>query len=341
MVERTESYGIGRAIVAVPYREVPFIFRIELSRMEGCQSSRTGAYFIDAVAEAIDAFAQVVELPAVDGIFRTRSNVAVFDIRNGRVVHVHTIIIDGRPIVDGDGVDFDIFVQADFQVTARSSGSDILIVPFDTEFAIFAEDGGIATVVSKFRFDDGSCALGRSGCGSTRCCTAGAGIRFCRSIKGNGVGAGVFEECVDGVGCAVGASALVQADAVTGDEVNRGTLQLCYVDSVCKFCTCCNACDLTGYTIIGIADRYSPFCRSPNVVRAGFRHASRHITGHTGSCCSKGFIAEGDAAILRNIGIETENRDVTGRSRQSIACRAYDDGVFYRIQRTIIAQELR
>lgn len=233
MVERTESYGIGRAIVAVPYREVPFIFRIELSRMEGCQSSRTGAYFIDAVAEAIDAFAQVVELPAVDGIFGARSNVAVFDVRNGRVVHVHTIIIDGRPIVDGDGVDFDIFVQADSQVTARGSGSDILIVPFDTEFAIFAEDGGIATVVSKFRFDDGSCALGRSGCGSTRCCTAGTGIRFCRSIKGNGVGTGVFEEGVDGVGCAVGASALVQADAVTGDEVNRGTLQLCYVDSVC------------------------------------------------------------------------------------------------------------
>ena len=69
------SYSISTLIVTITCRKIPLAVRIEIKRMESCQSSSTGTDTIDSIIHIINSAANLVEglirliqLTAVNGI---------------------------------------------------------------------------------------------------------------------------------------------------------------------------------------------------------------------------------------------------------------------------------
>ena len=111
-VERADSRRIRAAVIAVAHREVPLVIRVEVLRMQGRESSRTGTDAIDAAVHLVDGPDALLELRDIDriAVSRARSHIvdlltahgdiAVCDFHSARIIAVSSdldaAVRDGR-----------------------------------------------------------------------------------------------------------------------------------------------------------------------------------------------------------------------------------------------------
>ena len=102
-IEGTESDAVGIAVITIADSEVPLVIRVEVQRMEGCQSGGAGTNLVDAVIKVGNAVIDVVNGFRVARYLVVQSR-QVFTRRIGLFDEV-PVFFDSRFLVDRPGID--------------------------------------------------------------------------------------------------------------------------------------------------------------------------------------------------------------------------------------------
>ena len=130
-IVESDSCRIGTAVVTVTGCEIPLIVRVEVQRMERCQSGCASTDAVDAVIQLIQGIPQLgnvlpvflnhlvgsVKLAAVHGIRRSGRHFSRCQSGNGQPFHIHALSIQDRTLFsDAHAFYPDILVQMDMEI---------------------------------------------------------------------------------------------------------------------------------------------------------------------------------------------------------------------------------